>query len=239
MEPKYMHIYKELKQRIMNEQYKEHNQQLPNEMNLCKEFECSRMTVKKAMDMLVMDGLIFRKKGKGSFILPKGSFSSKINIQEDNILGLTKSTKGKATSEVLDFQLMFSNQVIAEKLTIHENDPVYNILRLRMIDNAPYVLERTYMPTSLVPGLNTDILKHSMYEYIENSLNLKIAGSLRTTRADCSNDQDQKYLGLAENEPVLEVEQVAYLDNGTPFEYSFSRHRYDRFEFFSRYIRRN
>ncbi len=239
MEPKYIQIYKKMKQRIFDHKYQANQQQLPNEMTLCEEFNCSRMTIKKALDLLVMDGLIYRKKGKGTFVLPQGALSSKINIQEDHILGLTNSSKKEVTSKILDFQLKFSDDIIAEKLGIHVNDPVYDIHRLRLINESPYVLERTYMSTSLIPGLDMDVLNHSVYDYIEQTLKYKIAGFLRITRADCSNKTDQKYLKLKETEPVLEVEQVAYLDNGTPFEYSFSRHRYDRFEFFSRSVRHN
>lgn len=239
MKPKYMQIYDEIKSRIDNGVYLDNNQQLPNELKLCDEFSCSRMTIKKALDMLVMDGIIYRKKGKGSFVLPKGSFSSKVNIQEGRILGLTGNAKGKVTSQIIHFQLKFADQRISEKLDIKLNDPVYDIVRLRLVDGIPYVLEHTYMGTALIPGLNTDILNKSIYDYIENTLNFKIAGSLRITRADCSNEQDQKYLNLTEKEPVLEVEQVAYLDTGVPFEYSFSRHRYDRFEFLSHSVRRS
>ena len=46
-----------------------------------------------------------------------------------------------------------------------------------------------------------------------------------------SDELDRKYLNLEKDEPILEVERVAYLDNGKVFEYSFSRHRYDKFEF--------
>lgn len=237
MDPKYMQIYKTMKQRILDGIYKEDNQKLPNEVTLCQEFDCSRMTIKKALDLLVMDGLIYRKKGKGSFVLPPGALSSKINIQEDHIVGLTNSSEKNVTSKILDFQLKFADETIANKLCIQKNDPVYDIHRLRLIDQKPYVLERTYMSTSLIPGLDMDVLNHSVYDYIEQTLNFKIAGFLRLTRADCSNPSDQKYLELKDTEPVLEVEQVAYLDNGTPFEYSFSRHRYDRFEFFSRSMR--
>ena len=239
MEPKYMHIYKKMKERILNNEFKDTNHQLPNELTLCKEFNCSRMTIKKALDMLVLDGMIYRKKGKGSFVLPSNSSSSKINILEDRILGLSSLTDKKITSKILRFQLIFADKNIADKLQIKEQDPVYDISRLRFIDGKPCVLEQTYMNPILIPGINEDILNHSIYDYIQTNLEMKIAGSLRVSRADCSNKNDQKYLELLETEPVLEVEQVAYLDNGNPFEYSFSRHRYDCFEFFSRFIRHN
>ena len=60
---------------------------------------------------------------------------------------------------------------------------------------------------------------------------MKIGGSHRKIRADKPNDLDQQYLQCKVDDPVLEMEQVAYLNTGIPFEYSFSRHRYDKFVF--------
>lgn len=62
-------------------------------------------------------------------------------------------------------------------------------------------------------------------------MNLKIASANKTTKADVSNELDHTYLRLKDIEPVLEIDQIAYLDNGIPFEYSISRHRYDLFAF--------
>jgi GntR family transcriptional regulator len=239
MEPKYMTIYKELKNRILSGAYEGNQQQLPAETIFCEEFGCSRMTMKKALDLLVDEGFIYRKKGKGSFVLPKSSFTSKLNIREDQLMGLTKSSNGNVLSKIITFELLFADETIAEKLDLHVGDPVYHILRLRLVDEKPFVLERTYMSPVLIPGITIHVLEHSVYNYIEHDLNLKISGSYKITRADCSNSEDQKYLKLSETQPVLEIEQVAYLDDGTPFEYSFSRHRYDRFEFFTHSVRRN
>lgn len=239
MEPKYVQIYKEIKHRILSGCYHDNNQQLPTETALCDEFSCSRMTMKKALDYLVTEGYIYRKKGKGSFILPKGNITSKIGIQENKLLGLSKSYKGNVSSKIIKFEFIFADEFLAEKLDLNIGDPVYHIFRLRLVDKKPFVLECTYMNPIIIPGINQDVLNNSLYDYIEDTLKLKIAGSFRITRADCSNETDQKYLELTEKEPVLEVEQIAYLDDGIPFEYSLARHRYDCFEFYSHAIRRS
>ena len=237
MKTKYKNIYDTIKNRILNKTYPP-NSQIPDEISLCEEFSCSRMTIKKALDLLVQEGLIYRKRGQGSFTMAHATKNHRLLLQERELLGLSRSTKGKSTSKVIEFNLMFANKKIADILNIQENDPIYNILRLRLIDGVPCISERTYMPTNLITGLSEEILENSIYDYIENTLGYRIASAQKTTRADISNDEDHKYLGLKEIEPVLEIEQIAYLDNGVPFEYSLSRHRYDYFEFTTYSIRR-
>ncbi len=237
MEVKYKMIYNTIKDKILNKEY-EPNEKIPDEISLCKEFNCSRMTMKKALDLLVQEGMLYRKRGHGSFVMSNNNDKGQIIIQERELSGFTKASKGNSSSEILEFKLEFAGEKIANKLNINVDDPIYNIFRLRLHNNKPYVLERTYMPTNLIPGINLDILSHSVYDYIENTLHLKIASANKTTRADISNDVDHKYLNLKDIEPVLEVDEIAYLDNGVPFEYSISRHRYDLFAFNIYAIRR-
>lgn len=99
------------------------------------------------------------------------------------------------------------------------------------------MIEKTYMSTATIPGINREVVKGSIYHYIENILHLRIASAKKITRADMSNDLDHKILHLKDIEPVLEIEQTSYLDNGKPFEYSFSIHRYDDFAFTTYSIR--
>lgn len=231
MESKYLSIYETLKKRITNHDYPA-NQQIPNEISLCQEFDCSRMTMKKALDLLVQEGLLYRKRGQGSFVMSQtGQSDKRIQLQERELSGLTRSSKKHPTSKIIEFKLLFADKKKANILNINENDPIYKIVRLRLINNEPYVLEETYMSTTLIPGITEEVLNHSVYDYIENTLGYRIASAQKTTRADVSNDMDHKYLNLKDIEPVLEVKQIAYLDNGIPFEYSISRHRYDLFEF--------
>ncbi|MCB2636677.1 GntR family transcriptional regulator, partial [Listeria monocytogenes] len=93
------------------------------------------------------------------------------------------------------------------------------------------VLEHTYMPVGVIPGINQQSLEGSIYSYIQDDLNLKIASSYKQIRAVKATLLDQQYLDCASDDPVVEVEQTLYLNNGLSFEFSRSRHRYDKFVF--------
>lgn len=237
MSPKYKMIYDELKDAILDGEYGP-GAKLPDEITLCQIYACSRMTVKKALDILVEEGMIYRKQGQGSFVLNKALASDPYQMEEFPIGGFDRTRHEEVQSKILEFKLSFASKDVAHALHIKENEPVYDILRLRLYDDEPYVLEHTFMPVSLIPGITEYVLNKSIYSYIEHDLNMHIASAQQTSRADISSALDHEVLGLKENEPVLEVEQIAYLDNGIPFEYSFSRHRYDKFKFTSFSLRR-
>lgn len=230
MKVKYKAIYEDIKHKIQTGEYPV-GSQLPDEYSFCDQYGCSRMTVKKALDMLVEEGYVYRKQGQGTFVLSQKVRNGSIEISERDLSGFTRSSHGHGSTKIIHFKLIFATKEIAEKLDIQENEPVYDILRVRLYDNEPYVLEHTYMAPSVIPGITEDILNKSVYTYIEQTLGKRIGSAHKTSFADVSNKQDQQELGLKPVEPVLVVEQIAYLENGVPFEYSISRHRYDRFTF--------
>ncbi|QPA32401.1 GntR family transcriptional regulator [Thermaerobacillus caldiproteolyticus] len=235
---KYEQISNEIRNRIRKGIYSP-DEPIPDELSLSQEFGCSRMTMKRALDVLVSEGLLYRKRGHGTFIVKSAILNGQVNVVSNETLGLTNLLKGrKITSKIITFEVLFPPEEVAVHLSIDMNTPVYHLIRLRNVDGKPYVIERTYMPTNLITGLNEDVLHSSIYNYITHQLGLTIAGSHRKIRAAKPNELDQIYLQCALDDPVLEVEQVGFLNNGMPFEYSFSRHRYDKFVFTTVNIRR-
>ena len=173
MKTKYKTIYDDTKTKILDGTYLPGNQ-LPDEIAVCEQYNCSRMTVKKAYDMLVQEGYIYRKQGLGSFVLAKSMDQGEVELQERELQGFTRTAKGHADTKLLHFRLIFAPKDIADHLGIRENDPLYDILRVRNIDGQPYVLEHTYMSPETIPGITEDILTHSVYTYIEEVLGKKI-----------------------------------------------------------------
>jgi GntR family transcriptional regulator len=227
---KYEIISSEIRNRIKERHY-HIDQPIPDEISLAKEFMCSRMTMKRALDILVQEGLLYRKRGHGTFIVKSAIQESRVNVVSNEVLGLTNLIKNKkVTSKVIKFEVQFPTDKVAAQLAIDQKTPVYHIIRLRLVEGEPYVMEKTYMPTTLIPGINEEILQSSIYDYIKKKLGLTIAGSHRIIRACKSDELDLEYLECLPDDPILEVEHVVFLNNGVPFDYSFSRHRYDKFE---------
>lgn len=225
---KYNLIADEMRERIFNQQYPL-AQPIPDEMTLAAEFGSSRMTMKKALEVLVYEGLLYRKRGHGTFIIKAAVQNEKVNILSQELVGLTKTAKGKTvTSKVIEFNVEFPSEEVQEHLNIGKETPVYHLIRLRIVDGEPFVIEETYMPTNLIHSLTDEILANSIYAYIQDELKYTIASAHKEVRADRPSALDMEYLHCTEFDPVLEVRHVAYLNNGVPFEYSTSRHHFDK-----------
>ena len=234
---KYLTISHEIRERILSGYYPV-DKMMPDEHSLCREFECSRMTMRRALDILAQEGMIYRKRGHGTFIIQSSMQNHNVNVISDETVGLSNLMKDrKIISKIIEFNIQFPTEEIARNLSISLNAPVYHIIRLRIVEDEPYVLEETFMPSNLIPDINQEVLENSIYHHIEENLKLKIGGAHRKIRACKSNELDQKYLQCGEHDPILEVEQIGHLDIGIPFEYSFSRHRYDLFTFISVAVR--
>ncbi|OOM77319.1 HTH-type transcriptional regulator GmuR [Clostridium puniceum] len=227
---KYEEIAQDIRQAILSGKYSP-NEQLPLEKEMCSSYGVSRITIKKAVDELVIQGLVIKRRGSGTFV-------KSVNDEDVEELGSVKQFGGfsetnkekKVSSSIIKFEVIHPTDEIATKLKITCDDFVYYIVRARYADNEPYVIEYTYMPIGLIHGIKTDILMNSIYNYIEKNLKLKIKSAHRTVRAILPNEIEQEWLKIDKNMPILEVEQVGFLDNGQSFEYSKSHHRSDKIE---------
>ena len=224
---KYEMIANKIRQRIQDGVYLA-DSLIPDQVSLAKEFKVSRMTVKKAMDVLAFEGLIFRKRGSGTYV-KKTALKNGLNANLMEYEGLTQQLSGhEVKSQVISFTVEFPDDFIKETLMLDKHDPVYKIIRLRIVNGDPYIIEHTFMSVNCIPGLSEEALDTSVYQYIHNELGLQFGGAYRKIHAAKSSEYDQEYLGCAVDDPVLEVEQVVHLEDGTPFEYSRSRNRYDK-----------
>jgi len=207
--------------------------QLPLETELCNAYQVSRITIKKATDQLVQLGLITKRRGAGSFVKDLSDLhDASMSSAQVQFTGFTRQFAGRNVStEVNQFIVIPAVGKVAEKLCLTEDDFVYYICRTRFVDEEPYVVEYTYMPIEIIPGVNKKILLGSIYTHLLDTLHLKPQSAHRILRALPASAQEQEYFRTTEPMTVLEIEQVAYLDDGRAFEFSTSHHRGDRYAY--------
>lgn len=226
-QPKYKRVADEITQRINDGVYAPKTI-LPDQKSLAKEFGVSRLTVKKALDGLERAGLIYKQSGLGTVVLGTIPIKSEQDAVADCFTGLQKQLgKENVTSKIIKFNVQFPDEELQKYLDIKANEPVYEIIRLRVYKGQPYVLEHTFMPIKLIPNLSEKILEDSIYTYIHKKLKLKFGGAYRKIKAVKADKYDIEYLEAKKDDPLLELEQIVWLNNGQTFEYSRSRNRYD------------
>lgn len=227
---KHYEIYLHLKQKIMDSVYQE-GELLPSENALAKEYTVSRETIRKALDYLSQDGLIQKRQGKGSIVLNPRLFSFPIS-------GLT------SFKELADTQHMEAKTVLISKEHVQVDERLHKKLRVpigtnllviervRQVDGQNVIYDCDYLNPDITGDIPDDRLENSLYDYLENDLNLPIAFANKEISVENVTDSDREHLDLREEDNHLVVIRSAvYLDNAKYFQFSESHHRVDRFRF--------
>lgn len=223
----YRSVMRDIKHKILNGDYA--NMKLPDERSLSSDYGVSRSSIKRALGILAQQGIIFKKRGSGTFINPLYLKNQAMFRYEGSNLGITDSFKldGKKQGiKLLNYQVVPASQEIQQDLFLNDNDFVYQIKRLRLIDDQPFMIETGYIPIKIMPTLSPTIVEGSIFNYLEESQNKTVTRSFMTISVSPSNDEDQKELHLKPTEPVGIMEGVFFLDDGTPFEVSNMRVHY-------------
>lgn len=225
----YVRIKDWLRLEIESGRYKR-GDQIPTEEELMKRFGVSRATVRRAIQELVLEGWLYRVQGSGTFVAkPKyhQTLSRLTSFTEDMInLGLTPK------SELIQFQTEPVDPSIAEALKIPPGSEVLKIERLRFADNEPMATNISFLPRKLVPDLTAEELKEgSLYYLLERKYGYVLSRAEETLEPILADKYTAKLLRVPVGTPLLLVEGVVYLKNGTPIEWLQIRYRGDRYKF--------
>ena len=163
---------------------------LPSERELSLRWGAARMTVRAAMDALVAEGLVERRHGSGTYVVPR-PFA--------RVLGLTSFTQDMAArglvagSRVLEFETTTADATIAGRLRVPTGEPVYRFTRLRFGSGDAMAVETTWIPVSLVPGLRAEDLDGSLYELLARRYRI-VPGAARITIEPVNPDAETRRL---------------------------------------------
>ncbi len=202
--------------------------QIPSEPDLCRMFDVSRTVIRQALRGLENEGLIVRIKGRGTFIaepkIGESLFQKLTGFYQD------MTQKGHVpVSKVLKQAVIPANAKVAAFLQLAPETPVIRIDRVRYVEDEPIVFVTTYLPHTLCPGLvETDLTRRSLYAYLEETYGLVLDRGRRILEAIVAGEYEASLLEIKEGAPLISLESISYLPDGTPLEYYKALHRGDR-----------
>ncbi len=212
-------------------------EQIPGEPELCALFRVSRTVVRQALTELVYEGLIVRAKGKGTFVAEQKileGLAQKLTGFHEDMAG-----RGMAiTSQVLKQQMTPASSKIAGFLELEPGTPLIEIERLRFVQDEPLLLVDSYIPYARCPSiLHADLRRQSLYALMEKQYGLVITRGRRTFEAVAANQREAELLRTERGAPLMLIDSVTYLEDGTPIEYFHALHRGDRSRFEAELVR--
>lgn len=228
--PYYVQVRQALQEHLETGTWKP-GEQLPSEPELCRLFGVSRPVIRQALNELTQRGLVIRAKGKGTFAAPP-------KITEALVQKLTGFYQDMVeqgytpTARVLRQEAIPAGRQVAERLQIPVGTPVVVIERLRFVQDEPIQLVTTYIPRDACPALlEVDLTRRSLYAFLEAECGMMIARGRRTVEAVAANEYEAEMLQVKKGAPLILLDSVSYLSDGTPIEYYHALHRGDRTRF--------
>lgn len=199
---------------------------LPSERELAADWQVARMTLRRAIDTLIDDGLVIRRHGSGTYAarprlarqLTMTSFSEEMRRQ-----GLTPS------SRTLEFRRMRAGDRVGAQLRIPTSDDVVRFVRLRLADDRPMAVETTHIPAASVPGLSAADLAGSWYDLLDARYGIRLVTGTSVIEPALAEPDNAERLEIAPNQPCFLVHTVSRDARGHVVEIGTSLYRGDRY----------
>lgn len=221
--PLYLMVKDKLKQRILTWNFLD-GYELPSERDIAEEFHVSRMTVKRALNILENEGFIYRVQGKGTFV-HHSNLSNKIDIGDKSDLGLLQTVEKegkKATTHVISLEHVVSNdKTIINRFNLLYTE-FYKLKRVRYVDNEPFSVQVTYLPyEKFIDAERYDFSIHSIYDFLEihNSIPRVFKKELSVI---IPSDDIMEYLKISRNKSLFQLIYIGLDQNNMPIEVTYS-----------------
>jgi GntR family transcriptional regulator len=206
---------------------------LPSETRLSRAYEVSRATVRRAVNDLIQEGVLQRVDGVGVFVAPP-----KLVDVFPTVLGFSARMRasGHATiSRVLVQQGEPARPSVARRLRIKEGTSVLRLVRLRIVDNDPLVIETAFLSLDRFPDLlHDDFALRSLYDILAARYAVSIYELHQSLEPVLLTDYEADLLDGTPGHPAMLIEVVAYTGEHDPFEYSKAIIRGDKCKYLFR-----
>lgn len=227
--PKYYKIYEELLGQIRRGKYQE-NDLFPSDTELVKRYGVSRGTVREAVKLLLRQGYLIRKQGKGTYVTYK-----KIQQDPDKLMGFTELMQRhdlKPSAKIIEKEVVNPTANIAHLMQLEPDQKVLRLVRLRFGNHQPLIIERSFFRYDLFePIAGMDLESNSIFELLHNHTTTRLGEATQCIEAISAGQQEHQLLGVDIRTPLLLIKRLIQTRKGEYFQYSEDVYRSDRINF--------
>lgn len=203
---------------------------IASESKLGQQFEASRITVVRAINDLVSEGLLRREKGKGTFVA-EGMIREGV-LRLKGFTERFEKTGNKVTSRVIRTELRQFPVELKNKCHQADFEEALYVMRVRYINDYPLCVQHTYLnPKEFHWILQEDLAKESLFRLAEEKYNMVLGDGYQYIRVGQQSKEDSELLNVEESEPTLAVITEAYNDKHVLISCDISYYRKDRYEY--------
>ncbi|MGE4610386.1 MAG: GntR family transcriptional regulator [Paracoccaceae bacterium] len=225
--PRYLQLRKNLAHAI-NSGALEPNFPLPSEREMAEIADVSRVTIRKAIKVLVDDNLVVQHRGSGTFVAPP------IQKLEHSLSRLTSFTedmerRGKTSESTIILADVFNpspDEIFA--LGLMSGQMIARIERLRCADGQPMAIERSSISSDVLP--HPENVSQSLYDILDEQ-NLRPVRAIQKISATILNNEQAELLNANVGGPALKITRTGYLESGRAIELTVGIYRGDAYDF--------
>ena len=200
---------------------------LENEVALARRYNLSRPTMRQAMDQLVRNGLVVRRRGVGTQVIGP---QVRRNLRLTSLYNDLVSEGADPETEVLSFEHVDAPEEIAQQLKIATGDAVCHLRRLRLLDGRPLALMENWVPTNVVQLDEAALEKDGLYNILRRSgIDFRMAH--QRVGATAADDDEAELLGCEQGSALVLMERTAFDSRGVAVECGHHLYRADRYSF--------
>jgi GntR family transcriptional regulator len=200
---------------------------IPSERQLTSDLGVSRLTVRAALDDLVREGYLVRRRGSGTFV------SEPKIAQELTLTSFTDDMRRrgmKPASRTLELRVVPAGARLGRFLHVSPSEPIVAAKRLRLADQETMAIETLHVREALVPGLTAaDLERGSFYELLRERYGIVIAGGIQTIEPTVTSEEESEALGVPLHSPAFLFERFSRAETGEIVEFVQSTYRGDRY----------
>ena len=206
---------------------------MPSEPTLCKTTGYSRSTVRKALQLLVDQGYVTKTQGKGTFVSDLPQRVEEASKVTPTFLSFTDNVRqmgGTPLTRTVDLRTVTPTPGLAEFFGIDDTDKLFEVTRLRLVDDEPVMLETIWLPPAYA-DLTGEELDGSLYKSLKDRYGVEPLNGTKSIGICSANNRESFQLGVAKGSPLMLIEDHVFDQSGAPLHVSKQVMRGDKHQY--------
>ncbi|MEW6578927.1 MAG: GntR family transcriptional regulator [Chloroflexota bacterium] len=224
--PIYLQLEEQLEQLIVNGAWRP-KEPLPSDHSLAQTFQISVMTVRQAMSQLVNKGLIYRERGRGTFVSPR-----LLDHHLTRLEGFTEDMRSRglsSSSRILTFDISPASSLVTDSLALEAETPVLHIERLRLVDDRPVAIHDAYLTYLDISREELEAVE-SLYALLERK-GVWLTEAYETLEAIAASKDMADLLRVERGAPLLKASRTSWDRSNRPIELVYAIYRADFYRY--------
>lgn len=221
-------LYQQLRDRLRDTLVEgwPHDRPIPSERHLMQMTGLSRMTVRQAIAELVNEGMLRRDHGRGTFVAD--SRVTRLLTGHSTFRDVVQRQGGTPRTVVVRQSIVPANPAQATMLQIEPGETLHDLVRVRLVDDEPVMLDYTHVPVRICPQMAGADMTGSLYEFLIHTCGLPPHHSSDSIEAVAATGERARLLDVEEGTPLLVLRRIARAIDGLPLEITDEYVRPDR-----------